>query len=59
MSTTAPAHPAAAPAAAPARPESGGPARPKPAWSAPAVECHQTGAEVTAYAGRAAQWLNR
>ncbi|MFE2725980.1 pyrroloquinoline quinone precursor peptide PqqA [Kitasatospora sp. NPDC059327] len=31
----------------------------RPAWSAPAVECHRTGAEVTAYAGRAAQWLNR
>ncbi|GAA1402568.1 hypothetical protein GCM10009639_46140 [Kitasatospora putterlickiae] len=24
----------------------------KPAWSAPAVECHRTGAEVTAYAAR-------
>ncbi|MFF7454314.1 pyrroloquinoline quinone precursor peptide PqqA [Kitasatospora sp. NPDC008115] len=24
----------------------------KPVWSAPAVECHRTGAEVTAYAAR-------
>ncbi|MFC5665129.1 pyrroloquinoline quinone precursor peptide PqqA [Kitasatospora misakiensis] len=24
----------------------------KPAWSAPAVECHRTSAEVTAYAAR-------
>jgi coenzyme PQQ precursor peptide PqqA len=38
------------------------PARPaaaKPAWSAPAVECHRTGAEVTAYAGKAAPWRSR
>ncbi|MED7953896.1 MULTISPECIES: pyrroloquinoline quinone precursor peptide PqqA [unclassified Streptomyces] len=28
------------------------PAAAKPAWSAPAVECHRTGAEVTAYAAR-------
>lgn len=41
----------AAPAAAPA----GG----KPLWSAPAVECHRTGAEVTAYAGRASTWRDR
>ncbi|MFI9331399.1 hypothetical protein ACIGZJ_28170 [Kitasatospora sp. NPDC052868] len=59
MSTTTPADPAAVPEAVPAGPESGTAARPRPAWSAPAVECHQTGAEVTAYAGRAAQWLNR
>ncbi|MFD9594478.1 pyrroloquinoline quinone precursor peptide PqqA [Kitasatospora sp. NPDC059973] len=45
------------PAAAP--PERPADATPKPAWSAPAVECHRTGAEVTAYAGRAAQWLSR
>ncbi|WP_063736456.1 pyrroloquinoline quinone precursor peptide PqqA [Kitasatospora aureofaciens] len=32
----------------------------RPAWSAPAVECHRTGAEVTAYAGRRApQWPDR
>ncbi|MER5635503.1 pyrroloquinoline quinone precursor peptide PqqA [Kitasatospora sp. NPDC002227] len=42
---TAPA-PATPPAPAPAPP----PAR--PAWSAPVVECHRTGAEVTAYASR-------
>ncbi|GAA4832047.1 hypothetical protein [Kitasatospora terrestris] len=24
----------------------------RPAWSAPVVECHRTGAEVTAYAAR-------
>ncbi|GAB7180572.1 hypothetical protein ATKI12_0403 [Kitasatospora sp. Ki12] len=35
------------------------PAGARPAWSAPAVECHRTGAEVTAYAGRAAQWRDR
>ncbi|KJS52775.1 pyrroloquinoline quinone precursor peptide PqqA [Streptomyces rubellomurinus] len=35
------------------------PAGARPVWSAPAVECHRTGAEVTAYAGRAAQWRDR
>ncbi|MEV0536975.1 pyrroloquinoline quinone precursor peptide PqqA [Kitasatospora sp. NPDC050463] len=45
------------PAAAPPERPAGAAAR--PAWSAPAVECHRTGAEVTAYAGRAAQWRNR
>jgi coenzyme PQQ precursor peptide PqqA len=43
-----------APAAPPAPP-----ATAKPAWSAPAVECHRTGAEVTAYAGRVTPWRNR
>jgi coenzyme PQQ precursor peptide PqqA len=31
----------------------------KPAWTAPAVDCRPTGAEVTAYAGKAAQWRSR
>ncbi|MFB8177816.1 hypothetical protein ACFC8N_17520 [Streptomyces sp. NPDC055966] len=31
----------------------------KPAWSAPVVECHRTGAEVTAYAGQTAPWRKR
>ncbi|MFI6154543.1 pyrroloquinoline quinone precursor peptide PqqA [Kitasatospora sp. NPDC051170] len=31
----------------------------RPVWSAPAVECHRTGAEVTAYAGRASTWRDR
>ncbi|MDH6142825.1 MULTISPECIES: pyrroloquinoline quinone precursor peptide PqqA [Kitasatospora] len=44
----------AAPAAPPAQP-----AGAKPSWSAPAVECHRTGAEVTAYAGRVTPWRNR
>jgi coenzyme PQQ precursor peptide PqqA len=35
------------------------PAAAKPAWSAPAVECRPTGAEVTAYSGKVAQWRNR
>ncbi|MFE9428717.1 pyrroloquinoline quinone precursor peptide PqqA [Kitasatospora sp. NPDC006697] len=35
------------------------PAAAKPSWSAPAVECHRTGAEVTAYAGRTSQWRDR
>ncbi|MFF7991544.1 pyrroloquinoline quinone precursor peptide PqqA [Kitasatospora xanthocidica] len=35
------------------------PAGARPAWSAPSVECHRTGAEVTAYAGRAPQWRDR
>ncbi|WP_159033147.1 hypothetical protein [Streptomyces fodineus] len=35
------------------------PAAAKPAWSAPVVECHRTGAEVTAYAGQTAPWRNR
>ncbi|WP_395292788.1 pyrroloquinoline quinone precursor peptide PqqA [Kitasatospora hibisci] len=47
--------PRPAPAAPPARPADTA----RPRWSAPAVECHRTGAEVTAYAGRAAQWRNR
>ncbi|GAA2798049.1 pyrroloquinoline quinone precursor peptide PqqA [Kitasatospora sp. CM 4170] len=49
------AQPHPVPAAPPARPAGAA----KPSWSAPAVECHRTGAEVTAYAGRAAQWRNR
>ncbi|MCC9311499.1 pyrroloquinoline quinone precursor peptide PqqA [Kitasatospora sp. RB6PN24] len=43
-----------APTAPPARPTGA-----KPSWSAPAVECHRTGAEVTAYAGRVTPWRNR
>ncbi|MFE6751581.1 pyrroloquinoline quinone precursor peptide PqqA [Kitasatospora purpeofusca] len=35
-------------AVAPAAPASAA----KPAWSAPSVQCHRTGAEVTAYAAR-------
>ncbi|MGW6917030.1 pyrroloquinoline quinone precursor peptide PqqA [Kitasatospora sp. NPDC054939] len=54
-STPADTRPPAVRPDAPARPA----AAAKPAWTAPAVECHRTGAEVTAYAGRAAQWLNR
>ncbi|MFJ9950985.1 hypothetical protein [Kitasatospora sp. NPDC091207] len=49
--------PLPAPTAVPPERAAGAVAR--PAWSPPAVECHRTGAEVTAYAGRAAQWLNR
>ncbi|MFG2819181.1 hypothetical protein ACGFX4_07085 [Kitasatospora sp. NPDC048365] len=36
---------------APAAPVAG-PQAVRPAWSAPVVECHRTGAEVTAYAAR-------
>ncbi|MEV6978900.1 pyrroloquinoline quinone precursor peptide PqqA [Kitasatospora sp. NPDC093806] len=46
--TPLPAVPATGPA--PAGPAT--PAAAKPVWSAPAVECHRTGAEVTAYAAR-------
>ncbi|MFI6448458.1 hypothetical protein [Kitasatospora sp. NPDC050543] len=44
-----------------ARTHASPPARPaaKPRWSSPRVECHQTGAEVTAYAGKAAPWQER
>ncbi|MEU6238630.1 pyrroloquinoline quinone precursor peptide PqqA [Kitasatospora sp. NPDC047058] len=42
--------PRPATATPPARPA--GAATGKPAWTAPAVECHRTGAEVTAYAAR-------
>ncbi|MER5356038.1 pyrroloquinoline quinone precursor peptide PqqA [Kitasatospora sp. NPDC002551] len=47
-STLTPQLPATTAGAAPAAPA----APAKPAWSAPAVECHRTGAEVTAYAAR-------
>lgn len=46
--------PQAVPATAPAAP-----AAARPRWSTPRVECHRTGAEVTAYAGRTAPWPNR
>ncbi|MFE6865808.1 pyrroloquinoline quinone precursor peptide PqqA [Kitasatospora sp. NPDC057692] len=47
-STLASKLPAATTGAAPTAPA----APAKPVWSAPAVECHRTGAEVTAYAAR-------
>ncbi|MFB6894020.1 pyrroloquinoline quinone precursor peptide PqqA [Kitasatospora sp. NPDC056327] len=44
------------PSATTAGPAPAAPATPaRPAWSAPAVECHRTGAEVTAYAARTAR----
>ncbi|WP_380281843.1 pyrroloquinoline quinone precursor peptide PqqA [Kitasatospora purpeofusca] len=47
-SKLAPRLPATTAGAAPTAPA----APAKPVWSAPAVECHRTGAEVTAYAAR-------
>ncbi|MFJ4093801.1 pyrroloquinoline quinone precursor peptide PqqA [Kitasatospora sp. NPDC089913] len=46
-STLAPQLPVTTATVAPAAP-----AAAKPTWSAPSVECHRTGAEVTAYAAR-------
>ncbi|MBP0449413.1 pyrroloquinoline quinone precursor peptide PqqA [Kitasatospora sp. RG8] len=38
--------------AVPAERPAGAATAAKPAWTTPAVECHRTGAEVTAYAAR-------
>ncbi|MFD7415333.1 pyrroloquinoline quinone precursor peptide PqqA [Kitasatospora purpeofusca] len=47
-STLTPQPPVTTATVAPAAPASAA----KPAWSAPSVQCHRTGAEVTAYAAR-------